>query len=112
MATDKDPEDLLSQIIHEWQRCGGILLRVKKLQSFESDTILAFYNIFTPTPKKYLLQEFYAILREAQSMAQEIEPTDYFGLWKTFQATALFLRWSSASRTLSSLDKIRLTLVK
>ncbi len=77
-ATDKDPKDLLSQIIHEWQHCGGILLWVKELQSFESDTILAFYNIFTATPKKYLLQEFRAILREAQFMAQEVEPTDFF----------------------------------
>jgi hypothetical protein len=78
MATDKDPKNLLLQIIHEWQRCGGILLRVKELQSFESDTILAFYNFFTTTPKKYLLQEFRAILREAQSMAQDVELTDFF----------------------------------
>jgi hypothetical protein len=78
MATDKDPEDLLSRIIHEWQRRGGILLRIKELQSFESDTILAFYNIFTTTLKKYLLQEFRAILQEAQSMAQDVEPTDFF----------------------------------
>ena len=78
MAIDKDPEDLLSQIIYEWQRCWGILLRVKDLQSFKSDTILAFYNIFTTTPKKYLLQEFRAILREAQSMAQDVELTDFF----------------------------------
>ncbi len=112
MATDKDPKDLLSRIIHEWQHRGGILLRVKELQSFKSDTILAFYNIFTATPKKYLLQEFRAILREGQCMAQEVELTVFFGLWKTSQATALFLHWSSASRTPSSLDKIRLTLVK
>ncbi len=78
MPTDKYPKDLLSQIIHEWQRRGGILLRVKELQSFKSDAILAFYNIFTGTPKKYLLQEFRAILWEAQSMAQEVEPTDFF----------------------------------
>ena len=65
IATDKDPEDLLLQIIHEWQRRGGILLRIKELQSFESNTILAFYNIFTATPKKYILQEFRTILQEA-----------------------------------------------
>jgi len=52
IATDTEPEDLLSRIIHEWQRRGGILLRIKELQSFESKTILAFYNIFTATPKK------------------------------------------------------------
>jgi hypothetical protein len=78
MATDKDPKDLLLQIIHEWQRCWGILLRVKELQSFKSDTILAFYNIFTTTPKKYLLQEFRAILWAVQSMAQDVESTDFF----------------------------------
>ncbi len=78
MATDKDPEDLLLRIIHKWQRHGSILLWVKELQSFKSDTILAFYNIFTATPKKCLLQEFRAILWEAQSMAQDVEPTDLF----------------------------------
>jgi hypothetical protein len=51
---------------------------VKELQCFESDTILAFYNIFTTTPKKYPLQEFCTILQEAQSMTQEVEPTDFF----------------------------------
>jgi hypothetical protein len=51
MATDKNPEDLLSRIIHKWQHHGVILLQVKELKSFKSDTILAFYNIFTSTPK-------------------------------------------------------------
>jgi hypothetical protein len=77
MATDKNPKDLLSRIIHEWQHHSGILLWVKELQSFESDLILAFYNIFTSTPKNYLLQEFCSILQEAQTLAQEIEPTDF-----------------------------------
>jgi hypothetical protein len=54
------------------------LLNVKELQSFESSMILAFYNIFAATPKKYLLQEFCSILNEVQTMAQEIEPTDFF----------------------------------
>jgi hypothetical protein len=77
MTMDKNPKDLLSRIIHEWQRHGGILLRVKDLQSFESDTILAFYNIFTSTPKNYLLQEFCSIFQEVQTLAQEIESTDF-----------------------------------
>ncbi len=79
IATDKEPEDVLSRIIHEWQRSGGILLRIKELQSFDSDTILAFYNIFTATPKKYILQEFSAILLEAQATAQEVDSTEF--LW-------------------------------
>jgi hypothetical protein len=62
MATGKNPKDLLPRIIHKWQHRGGILLRVKELQSFKSDTILAFNNIFTSTPKNYLLQEFCSIL--------------------------------------------------
>jgi hypothetical protein len=62
MATDKNSKDSLTRIFHEWQRRGGILLWVKELQSFESDTILAFYNIFISTPKNYLLQEFRSIL--------------------------------------------------
>ncbi len=78
IATDKNPEDLLSRIIHEWQCRGGILLWTKELRSFESDTILAFYNIFTATPKKYILQEFRTILWEAQEMAQESDPTKFF----------------------------------
>ncbi len=77
MAMDKNSKDLLSIIIHEWQCCGGILLLVKELQSFKSDAILAFYNIFTSTPKNYLLQEFHSIIQEAQTLAQEIEPTNF-----------------------------------
>jgi hypothetical protein len=38
---------------------------------------LAFYNIFTSTPKNYLLQEFCSILQEAQTLAQEIELTNF-----------------------------------
>ncbi len=74
MAMDKDPKDLLLRIIHKWQSCGGNLLKVKELQSFKSNTILTFFNIFTATPKKYLLQETRSILKEAQTMAQEVEP--------------------------------------
>ncbi len=77
MAMDKNPKDLLSIIIHKWQRRGGILPQVKELQSFESDTILAFYNIFTSPSKNYLLQEFCSIIREAQTLDEEIEPTNF-----------------------------------
>ena len=113
IATDKEPEDLLSRIIHEWQRCGGIPLWIKELQSLESDTILAFYNIFTAIPKKYnILQEFCAILLELLSMTQELDTTEFFWPRKIFQTTALSPRWSSASRTPSSPDKTSCTLVK
>ena len=113
IATDKEPEDLLSRIIHEWQRRGGIPLWIKELQSLESDTILAFYNIFTTTPKKYnILQEFCAIFLELLSMTQELDSTEFFLPRKIFQTTALSPRWSSASRTPSSPDKTSCTLVK
>ncbi len=77
MAMDKNPKDLLSRFFHDWQRRGSIHHWVKELQSFESDMILAFYNIFTSTPKNYLLQEFCSILQEVQTLAQEIEPTNF-----------------------------------
>jgi hypothetical protein len=43
---------------------GDILLQVNELHSFESNPILAFYNIFAVNPKKYLLQEFHSILKK------------------------------------------------
>jgi hypothetical protein len=42
IAMDEDPEELLARIIHEWQRRGGNLLRIKELQSFKSKMVLSF----------------------------------------------------------------------
>ncbi len=71
IATDKDPEELLARIIHEWQRRGSILLRINELQSFESETNLTLFNICTAVPKKFILDKFLTILVQAQSFAQE-----------------------------------------
>jgi hypothetical protein len=71
IATDKDPEELLARIIHEWQHPGGLLLRIKKLQSFESEKVLTLFNICTMVPKKFILDKFLTILAQAQSFAQE-----------------------------------------
>jgi hypothetical protein len=46
IATNKEPEDLLVHISHKWLWRGGIILKVKELQSFESETILCLFNLF------------------------------------------------------------------
>jgi hypothetical protein len=51
MTTDNDPKYLLLRIIHEWQRRGGVLLKVKEIRSFDSNTILALYNILQLLPR-------------------------------------------------------------
>jgi hypothetical protein len=40
IATNEEPEELLARISHEWHWHMGIILKVKDLQSFESETIL------------------------------------------------------------------------
>ncbi len=67
IATDTDPEELISRIIHEWHRMGGVHLQIRELQTFESETILLLFNIFTATNKKILLAELHEILTAAQS---------------------------------------------
>jgi hypothetical protein len=79
IATDKEPEDLLAQISHKWHWHGGITLKVKDLQSFESKMILCLFNIFTATNKKTVLEELCEVLSKAQELAQDIEPTNF--LW-------------------------------
>jgi hypothetical protein len=77
IAMDEDPKELLARIIHEWQRCGGILLRIKELQSFKSETVLSLFNICTAVSKKLILDEFLTILVQAQSFAQEVDFTEF-----------------------------------
>jgi hypothetical protein len=76
-VTNEDPEDLLVRVSHKWHRRGGIVLKVKDLQTFKSKTILCLFNIFTSTPKKTVLHEFKEILSKAQQMAQEFDSLDY-----------------------------------
>jgi hypothetical protein len=77
-ATDVEPEDLLVRISHEWHRRGGIMLKVKDLQSFDGETILCLFNVFTGTNKKTVLEELCEILSKAQALAQDNDPTDFF----------------------------------
>ncbi len=78
IATNKEHEDLLARISHEWNQRGGIILRVKELQSFESEMILCLFNVFTATNKKTVLTELCQILSKAQELAQDIDATEFF----------------------------------
>jgi hypothetical protein len=78
IATDVEPEEVVSRVVHEWHRIGGVQLRVKDLQTFKSKTILACFSVFTQTNKSTLLAELGEILTQAQERAQEINPTDFW----------------------------------
>ncbi len=78
IATDIEPKDLVSRIVHKWHRIGGVRLTIKDLQSFESKTILSCFNVFTQTNKTILLAELEDILTQAQARAQEIDPTKFW----------------------------------
>ena len=49
-ATNEEPENLLARISHKWHRRGGIMLKVKDLQSFDGDTIYSM-SLLVPTRK-------------------------------------------------------------
>jgi hypothetical protein len=74
---DEDPEELLPRIIHEWQHRGGILLKIKELQSFKSKMVLSLFNIYTAVPKKFILDKLLTILAQAQSFAQEEDFSEF-----------------------------------
>jgi hypothetical protein len=78
IATDTDPEELILRVIHEWHRMGGVCLQIKELQTFESETILLRFNIFTATNKKILLADLHEILIAAQSQIQEQDSTKFW----------------------------------
>ncbi len=54
------------------------LLQIKELQTFDSETILSLFNIFTSTNKKILLAELHEILMEAQGRVQEHDATEFW----------------------------------
>ncbi len=76
-ATDEEPENFLARISHEWHRRGGIMLKVKDLQSFDGDMILCLFNVSTGTKKKTVLEKLCEILSKAQALAQDNDPTDF-----------------------------------
>ncbi len=65
-------------MIHEWHWIGEVCLQIKELWTFESETILSLFNIFTSTNKKILLAELHEIFTEAQSQAQEHDATEFW----------------------------------
>jgi hypothetical protein len=77
IATDTNHEELIMRVVHEWHRKGGVCLQIKELQTFESETILLLFNIFTATNKKILHADLHEILTAAQSQIQEHNPTEF-----------------------------------
>ena len=82
VATDEEPAEVMDRIRQEWGRLGGKMLKVKDLQSFDSETIISLFNICTQIPKKLILEEFKLILLAAQEVAKEHDITDLeFNQW-------------------------------
>ncbi len=78
IAANYSPKDIISRVIHEWHKMSGVCLQIKELQTFESETILSLFNIFTSTNKKILLAEIQEILTATQSLIQEQDPTEFW----------------------------------
>jgi hypothetical protein len=76
IATDEDPGEVVERIRQEWGRIGGKLLRIKELQSFDSESIFGIYSVSTQIPKHLLLKDLTAILCEAQAIAKKENITD------------------------------------
>jgi hypothetical protein len=57
IATDEDPGKVVERIRQEWGRIGGKLLRIKELQSFDSESIFGIYSVSTQIPKHLLLKD-------------------------------------------------------
>ena len=79
IATDVKPQEVISRISHKWNRLGGTRLQVKELQSFDSETIAALFNILRVNDKNTLKSELHQILVEAQDWVQAVDIMDF--LW-------------------------------
>ncbi len=79
IATDVNPQEVISRISHEWNRLGGTRLQVKELQSFDSETIAALFNILTVNDKNTLKSELHQILVKAQEWVQAVDSMEF--LW-------------------------------
>jgi len=79
IATDIEPSEVISRISHEWSRLGGTRLQVKELQSFDSETIPALFNILTVNSKDTLKSELHQILAETQDRVQAVDCMEF--LW-------------------------------
>ena len=56
---------------------GQCLLKIKELQTFESETILCLFNVLTANPKKMILYELQDILTKALELVEENEAADF-----------------------------------
>jgi hypothetical protein len=65
-------------VVHAWHRIGGDSLQIKELQTFESDTILSLFNIFTTTNKKVLLSQLQELLTNTQAQIQDHDPSEFW----------------------------------
>ena len=65
IASDKEPEELIVRICHEWHCRGVNLLKIKELQSFKSKMIFCIFNVFTSVPKNNVLCKLRTILTAA-----------------------------------------------
>jgi hypothetical protein len=77
IATDTDPEDLIARVMHALHWIRGAHLQTKELQTFESETILDLFNIFTSTNTKILLVELQQILTDVQAQVHLHDPLEF-----------------------------------
>jgi hypothetical protein len=74
---EEEPSEILERINQEWFKQGGRYLRVKELQSFDSETIITLFNVSIQVPKKCLLEEYKMILMDAQKLAKNMQLDDF-----------------------------------
>ncbi len=77
IAMEEEPLEILECINQEWFKQGGRYLRVKELQSFDSETIITLFNVSIQVPKKCLLEEYNMILMDAQKLAKNMQLDDF-----------------------------------
>ncbi len=77
ITTDLEPHEVIARISHKWNRLGGTRLQVKELQTFESDTIAALFNILTVNSKDTLKSELHKILVDTQERVQSVDSMDF-----------------------------------
>ena len=77
IATEEEPSEILKCINQEWFKQGGRYIRVKELQSFDSETIITLFNVSIQVPKKCLLEEYKMILMDAQKLAKNMQLNDF-----------------------------------
>ncbi len=104
IATDEDPEELLlARIIHEWQHRGSILLKIKKLQSFESETVLSLLTSARRFLRSSFWMNFSPFLRKLSPLLRRRTSRSSTGTWMISRITVPYQRWRSAFKPPNSL---------